>query len=147
MTGKSKNGMSFRHLIREITRNWTNLGTGIFCNILVDRILLLSYNWDKGLQTETFFRVLQKEFHTALFLEDNRKLIPEGTQTYLDTSIEKLRNKYNDRARTDSRLDVKKESKWLQIMHPVLIDTNTVIDSLSFSVRLSFQGSGILRSK
>ena len=61
-----------------------------------------------------------------------------------------MRNKYNnikknwrkniDRARTGSWLDVKKEPVWFQIMHPVLTDTNTVIDSLSSSaLDLSFQ--------
>ena len=45
-----------------------------------------------------------------------------------------------DRARTFSCLDVKKEPKCFQIMHSVLTDTKTVIDSLSSStLDLSFQ--------
>ena len=46
------------------------------------------------------FRAPQKECRTALldnhFLEDNRKLIPEGTQANLDTSIKKLKNLYSN---------------------------------------------------
>ena len=46
------------------------------------------------------FRAPQKEFRTALldnhFLEDNWKLIPEGTQANLDTSIKKLKNLYSN---------------------------------------------------
>ena len=149
MIGKGKPGMKFRQLIRKKTRNWTHLETDLFGNILVDSELNFCHTLEtKGLKRssnkEVFEAPQRKEFRTAfldnIFLENNRKLILEGRQADLDISIEKLRNKYNnikkswrknvDRART-SGLDVKKEPKWFQIMHPVLTDTNTVINSLN----------------
>ena len=103
MTGKSKPGMKLRQFIRKKTGNWTHLGTKIFFNILFDS----EFNFCHTLETKALkkpsskevFEVLQKEFRTAFvdneFLEDNGKLVPEGAQADLDTSIEKLRNKCN----------------------------------------------------
>ena len=118
-------------------------------------IILRQRSLEKS-SNKKFFEPLQKEFRTALlgndFLEDNWKPIPEATQADLDTSIEKLRNKYNniqrnwrknvDRAKTGSGLDVKKEQKWFQIMHPVLTDTNTVFQCIRspLSRKESFRG-------
>ena len=57
-------------------------------------IQAMPYSWDKEVQS---LKALQKEFRTALldydFLGDNRKLILEGTQTDVDATIEKFRNK------------------------------------------------------
>ena len=133
MIGKSRPGMKFRQLIRKKTQNWTHLETAIFFNILVDSEI----NFYNALETKALkkssnkevFEALKKEFRATLldndFLEDNRKLIPEGTQADLDTSIEKLRNKYNNiknnwrknfvRARTGSGLDVKKDQSGFKL--------------------------------
>ena len=101
MTGKSKPGMKIRQFIRKKTGNWRHLVTKIFFNILVDS----EFNFCNTLETKALkkswskevFEFLQKETRPAFlgneFLEDNRKLIPEGGQADLDTSIEKLRNK------------------------------------------------------
>ena len=72
----------------------------------------------------------------------------------LDTSIEnwetnrktlkKNWRKNVDCARTNSGLDVRKELRWFEIVHPVLADTNTVIDILSSSaLYLSFQAENL----
>ena len=54
----------------------------------------MPYSWDKEVQS---LKALHKEFRTAFldydFLGDNRKLIPEETQTDVDATIEKFRNK------------------------------------------------------
>ena len=130
-------------------RNWTDLETEAFAMILADSTHNFSFTLEtkalKKSSNKEVFEVIQLEFRTALadpeFVKENNTYFPEESATDLDTSVQKLRTKYNnlkrvwkltvDRAKEGSGLDVEREPKWFQVLHPVLIDTNSSLDDIS----------------
>ena len=137
---KSKYGKKWRHDQNQAAkreRNWTDLETEAFCEILVDGEFSFSVTLEtmalKKQKNREVFEDIQKHLKTAFddpaFVEENSTYFEESQQKELDISIEKLRNKYHnlkkswrqivDRAKVGSGLHVEREPKWFQILHPV----------------------------
>ena len=130
-------------------RNWTDMETEAFAAVLADG----EFNFALALETKALkkaanrevFESIMENFNVSLadseFVEQNREFFPEETAMELDVSIPKLRTKYNnmkkqwraivDRAKVGSGLNVEREPKWFQVLHPVLSDTNSNLDDVS----------------
>ena len=132
-------GIKFRKIMLKKNvdkgRNWTEVETETFCRILADPEM----NFCTTLETKALkktankevFESIQIEFKICLleeeFIKENRLYFDLGEDDplpELDTSIPKLRNKYNnlkkqwrqrvDRDKTGSGLDLENEAKWFQ---------------------------------
>ena len=109
---KAKAAKTFRS--QNKGRNWTDLETETFAMILADSTHNFSFTLEtkalKKSSNKEVFEVIQSEFQTALadpeFVKENNTYFPEESATDLDTSVQKLRTKYNKlkvNVETDSR--------------------------------------------
>ena len=149
---KTEKGNKWRQDLRNAAkreRNWTDMETEVFCEMLADAEFSFSTTLEtKALKKQAnreVFEEIQKHLKTAFddpeFVEENSTYFEEAQQKDLDISTEKLRNKYHnlkkswrqivDRAKSGSGLHVEREPKWFQILHPVLSDTNSNLDEIS----------------
>ena len=101
---KAEKGKKWRQDLNNAKRdrNWTDLETEAFCEILADPEFSFSTTLEtKALKKQAnkeVFEEIQKHLKTSFedpgFLEENQDYLDEDQQKELDVSIDKLRNKY-----------------------------------------------------
>ena len=138
--------------ISKNTRRWTELEINVYADVLANpensfAIALEKLALKKSANNEVFEHI-QKLFQAELdkddFKEKNSELLKNLKEpTKLNTSIEKLRQKYKwlktewtnktNRAKNGSGLEPDQEPRWYQVINPVFSETNKPLDLVSSS--------------
>ncbi len=135
-------------------RKWTEQELKQFAYVLADEIDDFAYKLEslalKKSANEHIFQKIKEEFDARLRRISNQSQEDEKVKSSpLDTSIQKLRNKYKwlkdqwrkitDRAKTGSGQAAKDDPEWYTILNPVFSETHT-------KLKLASQANDILSS-